>query len=52
MILSKRFLGTIEEEACFENNIEEEENVSENQAAKVEIKRKTLRLRSGDTDLL
>ena len=32
----EKFLGPIEEEAFFENNIEEEENVSENQAAKVE----------------
>ena len=36
----EKVLGPIEEEAFFENNIEEEENVSENQVAKVKNKGK------------
>ena len=38
----KKVLGQIEEEAFFENNIEQEENVSEDQAAKVDNKGKNL----------
>ena len=36
----EKVLGPIEEEAFFENNIEQEENVSENQAAKAKNKGK------------
>ena len=36
----EKILGPIDEESFFENNIEEEENVSENQAAKVKNKGK------------
>ena len=38
----KKVLGPIEEEAFFENNIEEEKNVSQNQGAKVINKGKNL----------
>ena len=38
----KKVLGPIEEEAFFENNIKQEENVSEDQAAKVDNKGKNL----------
>ena len=42
LILSKKVLRPIEEEAFFESNIEEEEYISENQDAKVKNKGKTL----------
>ena len=52
LILSKKVLGPIEEEAFFENNIGEEEYISENQDAKVKNKGKTLGSSSGNRDLL